>query len=93
MIERIRLIMKNFEYVIKDELGIHARPAGLIVKEATKFSSSITIQKGDTITDAKRLFALMSLGAKKADTINVTFEGEDEDTAYEALKKLFEANL
>lgn len=85
--------MKNFDYVIKDELGIHARPAGLIVKEAGKFSSSISIQKGDKSIDAKRLFALMSLGVKNADTISLVFDGDDEDAAYEALKQLLEANL
>jgi phosphocarrier protein len=85
--------MKNFQYVIKDELGIHARPAGLIVKEATKFSSSITIQKGEKAVDAKKLFSLMSLGAKKTDTITLTIDGEDEAAAYEALKQLLEANL
>ncbi len=85
--------MMKFDYIIKDELGIHARPAGLIVKEATKFGSSITIQKGDKSVDAKRLFALMSLGAKKAESISLTFEGEDEAAAYEAIKVLLEANL
>lgn len=85
--------MKNFDYVIKDELGIHARPAGLIVKEAGKFSSSISIKKGDKTIDAKRLFALMSLGVKNADTISLVFDGDDEDAACEALKQLLEANL
>jgi phosphocarrier protein HPr len=89
----MEVIMKNFEYVIKDELGIHARPAGLIVKEASKFSSSIIIQKGDKSSDAKRLFALMSLGARNADTISVSIDGEDEEAAYEEMKQLFEANL
>lgn len=85
--------MKKFEYVIKDNLGIHARPAGIIVKEAAKFSSNITIQKGEKSVDAKKLFALMSLGVKNSDTITVTFEGEDEDAAYEAITQLIEANL
>ena len=39
--------MKTFEYTIKDELGIHARPAGLLVKEAKKFESECTITKAD----------------------------------------------
>ena len=44
--------MKSFEYTVKDELGIHARPAGLLVKEAKKFQSECTITKGDTAYDA-----------------------------------------
>jgi phosphocarrier protein len=85
--------MKKFDYVITDALGIHARPAGMIVKEAAKYSSSITIQKGEKTIDAKKLFALMSLGVKNADTITVIVDGEDEDAAYEGIKQFLETNL
>ena len=85
--------MKEFNYTIKDELGIHARPAGLLVKEAGKYKSIITIQKEDKSSDVKRLFSLMGLGVRNADTITVTVEGDDEETAYEAIKQFFEANL
>ena len=44
--------MKTFEYVIKDELGIHARPAGNLAKLAKTFDSSITIEKGDKNANA-----------------------------------------
>ena len=56
--------MKQFSYVITDKEGIHARPAGLFVKQAGKFSSKITIAKGEKTGDAKRIFAVMGLGAK-----------------------------
>lgn len=85
--------MKNFEYVIKDNLGIHARPAGVIVKEAAKFNSTVTVKKGEKAVDGKKLFALMSLGVKHADTISVTLEGEDENAAFEAVKALIETTL
>lgn len=85
--------MKKFNYIIKDQLGIHARPAGLLVKVAANYSSSITIQKGEKNVDAKRLFALMSLGVKNADTITVTIEGEDEEAAYESMLHFMEDNL
>lgn len=85
--------MKEFDFTVKDELGIHARPAGMLVKEAGKFNSSISIQKGDKTADIKRLFAIMGLGVKNADTITVKIDGDDEETAYEALKQFFEANL
>jgi phosphocarrier protein len=85
--------LKKFDYVIKDDLGIHARPAGLLVKEAGQFNSTIMIQKGDKTADAKRLFALMGLGVKNADSITVTVEGEDEETAFDTIKQFIEANL
>ena len=46
--------MKTFDYTVKDELGIHARPAGLLVKEAKNFTSKITIKKGEKEVDATR---------------------------------------
>lgn len=85
--------MKQFDYVIQDPEGIHARPAGLLVKEAGKFSSNITISKGEKSGDLKRIFAVMGLAAKKGETITVTADGADEDAAISALKSAFEANL
>ena len=83
--------MKQFDYVIKDKLGIHARPAGLLVKEAGKFTSSITIAKGETKADAKKIFGLMGLGVKCGDTIMTTVDGTDEDTAIAVLEKFMKA--
>lgn len=85
--------MKTFEYVIKDELGIHARPAGLLVKEAKNFKSKITIAKDGKEADATRLMAVMALGAKKDQTVVIKAEGEDEEQACAALKKFFEEQL
>lgn len=85
--------MKRFEYVIKDECGIHARPAGLLVKQAKLFGSSIAVKKGGQSADAKKLFVLMGLGVKKGDKIEVTAEGPDEDEAVKFLESFFEDNL
>ena len=85
--------MKTFEYTIKDELGIHARPAGLLVKEAKKYESECTITKEGKTKKLTQLMMLMSLGVKQGETVTVTAEGADEDTAIEGLKAFFEANL
>lgn len=86
--------MKEFQYKIKDGVGIHARPAGLLVKEAEKFLSDIQIKMSDDRSaDAKRLFALMGLGAAKDDVITVSISGEDEDVAAAAIKVFLEKNL
>ena len=85
--------MKTFEYTIKDELGIHARPAGLLVKEAKKYESECTITKDGKTKKLTQLMMLMSLGVKQGETVTVTAEGADEDTALEGLKAFFEANL
>ena len=85
--------MQQFTYVITDEAGIHARPAGLLVKEAAKFASTTTIAKGAKKGDLKRIFGVMALGVKKGEAITVTCDGADEDAAAAALEAFFKANL
>lgn len=85
--------MRSFTYTIKDELGIHARPAGMLAKTAKALDSEITITKGDKTVGAAKLMALMGLGVKCGDTITVTVNGGDEDAALEEMKSFLEKNL
>lgn len=85
--------MKEFRYTIQDEQGIHARPAGLLVKEASKFSSNITIACNEKTGDAKRIFAVMALGAKCGTEITLKAEGVDEEEAINALSRFLKENL
>ena len=74
-------------------MGIHARPAVMLVKEAKKFSSKVTITKDGKSAEATKLMAIMALGVKKDQTIEVAVEGADEDAAYDAMQAFFSANL
>ena len=85
--------MQEFTYVIKDELGIHARPAGLLVKEAKQFSSTITLACGDKKSAAQGLMGVMGLAVKCGNEVTVSAEGDDEVAAIEAMKTFFENNL
>lgn len=85
--------MKSFNYVVKDALGIHARPAGLLAKEAKNFQSKILLKKDDKEVDVSRLMAIMALGVKCGNQVTVTADGSDEDAAIEAFKKFFEEQL
>lgn len=85
--------MKEFTYKICDELGIHARPAGVLVKKAGEFSSEITMYKDEKSADAKRIFAVMGLSVKKGDTVRVTVSGDDEEEAVIELEGFFKNNL
>ncbi len=85
--------MKEFTYVITDKEGIHARPAGALVKEAVAFPCSVTIAKGDKEVDAKRIFGVMGLGAKCGEEITVRTDGEKEDEAIAALEAFLKSNL
>ena len=73
--------MKEFEFVVTDPQGIHARPAGLLVKEAKKFESNISVFKGARKGDLKKIFTVMALGVKQGETIKVQVEGADEEQA------------
>ena len=85
--------MKTFEYTIKDAVGIHARPAGLLVKEIKTHASKVTITKGEKTVDALRLMALMGMGIKCGDTVTVNVEGPDEEAAAAAIEEFLKANL
>lgn len=85
--------MRSFEYRITDEVGLHARPAGLLVKEAKKYASVIRVEKDGKSAEAGRLMALMGLGIKKGDLVTVTAEGNDEEAAAEGMEKFFKDNL
>ncbi len=86
-------MMKNFSYTIKDEIGIHARPAGLLAKKAKEFQSVVTLEKDGKAAAATKLMAIMGMGVKCGDTVNVTVEGADEETAAAAMEEFFKANL
>ena len=85
--------MYEFSYTIKDPVGIHARPAGLLSKEGKKYKSTITVEKNGTEVNVLKLMALMKLGVKCGETVNVKIEGEDEAVAGPAMEAFFNANL
>ena len=67
--------MREFKYTITDPDGVHARPAGMLVREAVKYQSSITLEKDGKSGDAKRIFSVMGLGARLGQTVSVKIEG------------------
>ncbi|MCI5587424.1 MAG: HPr family phosphocarrier protein [Lachnospiraceae bacterium] len=85
--------MTEFNYTITDEVGIHARPAGLLVKEVKQYDASIKIECGGKSADANKLMAIMGLGVKKGDTVKVTVDGDDELLIADKLEKFFKENL
>ena len=85
--------MQEIKYTITDEMGIHARPAGLVVKEAAAFPCSVTIEKDGREVDAKRILGVMGLGVKCGQEITLRCDGEKEAEAIEALEKFLKENL
>lgn len=85
--------MKQFTYVITDEIGIHARPAGLLAKEAKQFQSTVMLACNGKSAAANKLMAVMGMGVKQGNSVEVSIEGPDEDAAYEAMERFFRENL
>lgn len=85
--------MKEFTYVITDPEGIHARPAGELVKAAKEYASTINIAKDGKSGDCKKIFGIMGLGVKNGNEVTITVEGEDEEAAFEGIMKFMQENL
>ena len=86
--------MKEFTYTIKEPVGIHARPAGMLAKEAKTCQSTVTIvDKNGKSVDATRLMALMGMGVKQGEAVTIKVEGDDEEAAAEAIQKFLSENV
>lgn len=85
--------MVAFQYTITDEVGIHARPAGMLVKEAREKSAVVTLKTAKGSADARKLMAIMALGVKQGDVVTVEVEGENEAVVAKEMQTFFEENL
>ena len=86
--------MKQFEFTVTDPVGIHARPAGNLVKQIKNYvGTKITLTKGEKTVDALRLMAVMGLGVKQGEEVKVTVEGPNEDADFVTVENFFKENF
>ena len=85
--------MKEFKHVIADPMGMHARPAGMLVKAVAGYASKITVTAPTGTADAKRLMGLMRLAAKQGMELTISIEGPDEEKAATELQAFLAENL
>ena len=85
--------MKQFLWVMQDELGLHARVAGDLVKCVNSCTSKVTLEKGGKQADASRLFAVMALCVKQGEEITVSVEGPQEEQDSAMLQEFFRDNM
>ncbi|MDR2974120.1 MAG: HPr family phosphocarrier protein [Propionibacteriaceae bacterium] len=85
--------MQSFTYVVKDRAGIHARPAGLLVKTMQGFECPVTITCHGKTIDGKKLFALMAMAVRCGDAVTLTTDGVDEEEAMASAREFITANL
>ncbi|MBQ3305067.1 MAG: HPr family phosphocarrier protein [Clostridia bacterium] len=86
--------MKQFTYTIKDALGIHARPAGLLAKKAKSYAdTAVTITANGKTVNLGQLMKLMALGVKQGTEVTITCDGANEEEAAAGLLAFLEENL
>lgn len=86
--------MVSFRYKIKDACGIHARPAGMLVKLAQEFDDTvITLHKAGKSARFDRVLMLMGLGVREGDEVTITAEGKNEEEAARRAEEFFRENL
>lgn len=85
--------MKMIKYALTDPDGIHARPAGELVNLLKTLEVSAKIICGEKTADARKIFEIMKLGARKGDEIAVEISGEHEDQAAKTVMAFLEENL
>jgi phosphocarrier protein HPr len=85
--------MQEAEIVIINEQGLHARPASIVAKKASKFTSHISIVKDGKEYNAKSIINILSMGASKGDKLKIVAEGDDEATAVEELREVIEKEI
>ncbi len=78
--------MKKWEYKVTNPQGLHARPAGLLVREARKYVSRVLLESGGKRADARDLMELMDLDVRCGGTVVVTVSGEDEEAASQGIR-------
>lgn len=79
--------------IIKNELGLHLRPAGLFVKTANKYSADITLEKDGSEADGKSIIAITTLNIVKNSIVKIKARGKDADQALEELEQLIASNF
>jgi phosphocarrier protein len=85
-----KVVMLEKVVTVRNSLGLHARPAGILSETANQFSSNIYMQKGLMKVNAKSIMGIMMLAAGKGTQLTITAEGPDEKEAVEELSKLIE---
>ena len=89
-------IMVNYSVVVNNPVGLHARPAADFVKTANQFASSVKVRnatRGTALINGKSMLKVLTLGAEKGHELEIEFEGEDEQAAFQAIQALFDSNF
>ena len=81
------------EVSVKNQVGLHARPATFFIQKANEYKSSIWVEKEERRVNAKSLLGILSLGIVGGTTIRIIADGSDEQLAVDGLVKLVECGF
>ena len=81
------------DVMVKNQVGLHARPATFFIQRANEFKSSIWVEKDERRVNAKSLLGVLSLGIVKGTSISIIADGSDEEEAVKTLVELIESNF
>ncbi len=85
--------MKEKVFVVKNALGLHARPAALFVQTTHRYKSRIKVSKDGAEVDGKSIMGILTLAAEKGTPLTITVDGPDEDDLLQKLEELFGKNF
>ena len=85
--------MKKIEISVRNETGLHSRPADLFVRTSKLYKADITVSKGDSSADAKAILQVILLNVQWNETVTIAADGEDEEEALKDLKRLIESDF
>ena len=85
--------MVSKEIVVRNQVGLHARPATFFIQKANEFKSTVWIEKDERKVNAKSLLGVLSLGITKGTTVTITADGADEKETVDKLANLVQSNF
>ena len=85
--------MYEQKVTLSNEIGLHARPASIFIRQAVKFPCDITVEKAGRSYNAKSIMSVLSMSASKGDDIIIRAEGDSEEEAVKSLIDLIENKL
>lgn len=85
--------MKRFEYTLTNPMGLHMRPAGIMVNRLAKTSCGVTLHCGARDANAKSILSVMAMSAKCGERVIVDVSGEGEEALSRELEDFFKQNF
>ena len=85
--------MTEAQITVRNETGLHSRPADLFVRTAKLYTAGVTVKKGEKSADAKNILKVILLNVSQGDSITIRADGPDEQQAVSELTRLVDSDF